>query len=87
MLLDDAGHLEAARALLERGADVNAADRIGWTALMEAASKGRPELVRMLLDYGANVQAQSQTGWTALRATPKGNIKIQKMLRRAGARR
>ena len=40
--------------LIENGADVNAADNRGCTALMRAAYIGYPELVRTLLDHGAD---------------------------------
>ena len=49
------GELENVRALLDRGADVNAADDRG-TPLIHAVGSDRagPEIVRLLLDRGAN---------------------------------
>jgi ankyrin repeat protein len=52
-------------ALLSRGADVNARDWAGRTALMDAAALDA-ELVAMLLSAGAAVDAQDVKGRTAL---------------------
>jgi len=53
--------------LLAHGADVNARDQDGETALMIAASGGNSDIVRMLLDEGADVSAElGATGKTAL---------------------
>ena len=78
-----AGEAEEVRALLGRGADVNAADRDGWTPLMEAASKGHAAVVRLLLDAGADASARSKAGWTALRAAARGNPVVLELLRKA----
>ncbi|XP_062328427.1 ankyrin repeat domain-containing protein 13B isoform X2 [Osmerus eperlanus] len=45
------GHLECARLLLLRGADVSKQNRNGWTVLQEAVSTRDPELVRLVLHY------------------------------------
>lgn len=53
--------------LLAAGANPNAQDRDGLTALMYAASQGRVELVKLLLAHGADVQvknARGDTAWT-----------------------
>lgn len=47
------GHLDTVQALLDRKADVNAADATGWTPLHAAAYGGKPEIIRLLLDRGA----------------------------------
>lgn len=50
-----AGHIEAARLLLERGADVNAAPTpLLGPALMPALAKRRIDLIDLLLDAGAD---------------------------------
>lgn len=43
------------QALLALGANVNASDNGGFTALMKSASAGHQEIVRLLLAYNANV--------------------------------
>jgi ankyrin repeat protein len=51
-------NLEAVTLLLEIGADVNAVDGDGRTALHGAAHKGRNEVVRLLADRGAKLDAR-----------------------------
>ena len=52
------GHAETALYLLERGADVTAADRLGRTALHAAVETNRPRLAAALIDAGADVDAR-----------------------------
>ena len=52
------------RALIDTGADVNARNGAGATALMWAVTDA--EKVRLLLDKGADVRARSEDGRTAL---------------------
>lgn len=54
------------RQSLDAGADVNARDGSGNTALMEAARWGTPEIVALLLDRGAAVTAKNKYGDTPL---------------------
>ena len=56
------GDVERVRTLLREGADVNAAQGDGMTALHWAAERGDPELARMLLYAGANVEARTRLG-------------------------
>ena len=53
---------EAVRTLLKNGADVNAAQGDGMTALHWAARNGDVELTQMLLYAGANVKATTRLG-------------------------
>ena len=56
------GDAAAVRALIARGADVNAAQGDGMTALHWAASNRDPGLARVLLSAGANVGAGTRIG-------------------------
>ncbi|PYJ96917.1 MAG: hypothetical protein DME23_18245 [Verrucomicrobia bacterium] len=62
--------LESAQLLLKLGADVNAVDANGETAMHGAAYKNLPKLVQFLADKGAKIEAWNRTnkwGWTPLR--------------------
>jgi len=47
------GDLEKVKQLLENGADVNAENKYGLTALMYASYNGHKEVVELLKSYGA----------------------------------
>jgi quinoprotein dehydrogenase-associated probable ABC transporter substrate-binding protein len=70
-----------ARALIEKGADLNARNSGGVTALMIAAAKGHADMVELLLRAGADVAAQTDRGDTALSiARGRGDEKVIKLL-------
>jgi ankyrin repeat protein len=72
--------------LLDAGADVNAADKEGATALHQAAQRRSPEPVRMLLEAGADVNAADKDGATPLyKAALNGNGNAVRLLLDAGA--
>ena len=56
------GDREAVRELLRKGADVNAAEGDGMTALHWAATRDDNEMVKILLYAGANVRATTRLG-------------------------
>ena len=60
-----AARLEA-RALLDRGAAIDAKDREGKTALAKAAEADKLPLIRLLLERGANANARAVDGSTPL---------------------
>ena len=60
---------DAARALLEGGADVNAADRSGNTALHTAAFLGDVNMANLLIENGANIHAQNHEGSMPIEST------------------
>jgi len=64
------GHLEAARLLIERGADVNARTKLGLP-LVAAAVKGKVEFIKLLLDQGANPNSAVESE-TVLHIAVKG---------------
>jgi ankyrin repeat protein len=55
-----------ARALLDRGAAIDAKDREGKTALAKAAEADKLPLIRLFLERGANVNARAVDGSTPL---------------------
>jgi ankyrin repeat protein len=59
------GHIEAARALLDGGADVNETASNGLSVLVLAIINAHYELASFLLDRGADANAAGQ-GWTPL---------------------
>ena len=61
-----AGDLVRVREALVRGANVNASDSRGWTALYSATRGGHAAVVRELLDRGAAVDARTHGGWTPM---------------------
>jgi len=80
---------EAARLLLEHGADVNAfADNeLGVHPLNSAAAAGRVDVAAVLLEHGADPNAQTRSGFTALDAAREsGDQKLAELLRSHGAR-
>ena len=52
------GDTEEVKLLIEKGADVDAKDWKGRTALMGAALKGHTETVKLLIEKGADVNAR-----------------------------
>lgn len=58
---------ENVKALLDKGADVNAKDDKGNPALICAAKKGDADTVKALLEKGADVNAKDNKGSTALK--------------------
>jgi ankyrin repeat protein len=80
---------EAARLLLEQGADVNAfADNdLGVHPLNSAAAAGRADVAAVLLEHGADPNATTRSGFTPLDAAREnGDEALAGLLRSSGAR-
>ena len=85
----EAGDIMQMRALLAKGAEVNARNAYGWTPLHVAAAGGDPAVIALLLQHDADVHAQSHIGTTALdNATTRGGRKaVIDLLLAHGAKR
>ncbi len=86
------GHAEAARLLLERGAEVNSASRNEMKAmpLHSAAATRDPEkrfeLAKLLLEHGADPNARQQDDFTPLmEADQNGDERLRELLIEHGA--
>src|SRR3954447_1056871 len=91
------GHVDAARLLLEHGADVNALSRnehIQSAAIHAAAAAGetgsgeptRYELVTLVLEHGADPNLPKGGGFRAIDAARQnGDTRIEQLLREHGA--
>ena len=81
-----AGNLKGLEAALAAGADVNARDDKGWTALMYVVDKGYVLLVKPLLEAKADPDVRAPDGATALfMAAAHGHSEIIQPLMKAGA--
>jgi ankyrin repeat protein len=81
------GTLPSVRCLVDNGADVNARDEDGATALELAVSGGHWEVVKWLLDKGADVNTRDRFGKTPLTmAASRGLLQIAELLKRHGAK-
>jgi ankyrin repeat protein len=93
---EEARALEAAKTLVDLGANVNDATETGWTALQAATFIGANTVIEFLVSKGANLNARNGCGQTALtlaeatdargllqRVTP--HPKTAELLRKLGA--
>jgi uncharacterized protein len=86
------GHVEAARLLVERGAEVNSASRNDMKVmpLHSAVATGDPdaryELAKLLLEQGADPNALQQDDYTPLMAAEHhGDVRLRGLLIEHGA--
>ncbi|RRH94774.1 hypothetical protein EH240_26145 [Mesorhizobium tamadayense] len=78
-------HLDAAKLLIERGADVNAGSKIGGAPLMAAVAKNKLEFITLLLAHGADPNS-TQGDQAAIHVAVKhGCLDCVKALVTAGA--
>ncbi len=81
------GDAASVRELVKQGADVNAAQGDGMTALHWAAENGQPEIAKLLVSAGADVKATTRIGaYTPLHlASRAGNAAMIRILLEAGS--
>jgi ankyrin repeat protein len=74
------------KALLAHGADVNAKEKGGQTAIMWAAAEGHLQVVDLLIKSGADFKTPLEGGFTPLFfAVREGRSEVAKLLLNAGA--
>lgn len=79
------GNLEAVRAFIEEGTDVNARSRRWTTPLIASSNSGHTDVVQLLIDSGATVDSRSFTSWPLMAAVKKSYTDIIKILLAANA--
>ncbi len=80
------GDLSMVKKLISEGADINATDNSGRTALVEAAWAGHNAIVKFLIEKGADINTGDKAGYTALmRASEEGRDAIVATLVQKGA--
>ena len=78
--------LRKVKKLIKKGANVNARNNYGRTALMEAVYSGRLDKAEMLIENGADVNAKDNARRTALmEAAGRGYSDIEKLPIEKGA--
>eukprot|EP01043_Picozoa_sp_COSAG02_P065515 COSAG02_NODE_9914_length_2076_cov_2.026302_1_plen_447_part_00 len=82
---DGRKHIQVARFLLARGADVNVSTTANQTILMEAARQGHAGMAQLLIDAGIDINAREGLGETALhKAAAAGHTQTVRVLVSAG---
>ena len=80
------GEKDVLEYLAEKGADINAKDDEGRTALMESVNGYKAEIIQYLVEHGADVNAADNRGCTSLmRAAYIGYPELVKYLLDHGA--
>lgn len=70
-----ARNVALARAILEKGAPVNAKQAMGWTPLHAAAQNGDKAMTELLLKHGADPKAKNDEGVSSIDLATKGGHK------------
>lgn len=85
MQASECGQTKKIAGLISAGADVNAKEEDGWTALHNAAWDGHAEACKILLSLGADANALDFEGDSALLFAARHSDAICKHLISAGA--
>jgi ankyrin repeat protein len=82
MIAAEEGLVDVCESLVAEGADLNARDSVGMTALLYAADQGHAALVRVLLrSWGADATIKTNAGSSAtLKAACKGHLDVLEVL-------
>jgi ankyrin repeat protein len=80
------GRLDVVRYLLDEGADVNARENFGNTALAEATYYGHIAVIKELLARGADINAIGEGGTALDIAVNRNNSAVADLLRHHGGR-
>jgi ankyrin repeat protein len=81
------GRIAVVRYLLNEGADVNAREKFGSTALIEATFYGHANVVKELVFRGADINAIGDDGTALDVAIARKHLPIADLLRHQGAKR
>jgi hypothetical protein len=85
LLATHGNNVDAARELIEAGADVNAKDALQDSAYLYAGARGLDEILAMTLAHGADLRSTNRYGGTALiPAAERGHVATVRTLLRAG---
>ncbi|EWG52263.1 hypothetical protein FVEG_16957 [Fusarium verticillioides 7600] len=78
--------VECTRLLLQRGAQVNAKDKMIGTALCHSAGEGHLDIVKLLPEHGADTELTSSRGEAPLSlAAQRGHVDVVRLLLAYGA--
>lgn len=81
MLASHNGYIKIAKLLIDNKADINLADKVGYTPLILASSAGHSNIVKILIKSNADVNISNSYGENALHvASYKLNAEIVKEL-------
>jgi ankyrin repeat protein len=80
------GNIEVVRYLLDEGADINAREKLGHTALAEAAYYGHIDVVNELLLRGADINTISDDGTALDMAVSRKNSTVADLLKHRGGK-
>lgn len=80
------GLVKEVERLLDKGADVNAVDKDGWTPLLAASEHEHVEVAEILIKSGADLEAKAEGGMTPLLvASTAGCFNLVRLLLEEGA--